>query len=557
MHTRHVLIMVLGIIASLGMTTDGCNTAGPGTSFDLRPPPAVLSITPTSDSRLRRIEVNLRDYPDAYSINWEFGDGSTANDRTIAEGRVVSHEFVADGTFTVRAYLFSRGDLITKEPPRLLAIGALPIEILGPNRDPIARFIVRNVSDSDGNPIALRREFVAQGSSDPDGTIETHRWDFGDGGAAVGRTVEHTFSRSGRFPVQLTVIDDRGGETVTRQSILVNTLPSASFTFEEDAGNSLRFNFDASASADADGALMAFDWDFGDDETATGQQVSHTFAAPDDYNVTLTVTDEFGAEVSTSQLVDVTGSDPFVRSTSPDTGEVDMTISDVTIDGENFADGATVQLRRGATTIDATSVSVQSETTIVAGFDLSGAVIGSYEVVVENPDGNTASLADGFRIVTPDMVRLTTSLGDIVLQMVDDAPITTSNFLEYVEDGFYNGTIFHRVVPDFVVQGGGFLPGMVMQDGIRDPIRNEFSPDRSNLRGTVAMAKLGGDPDSATSQFFFNLGDNSMNLDNQNGGFTVFANVIQGLDVIDAIAAVDLNGETPVEDVILISATRE
>jgi len=87
-------------------------------------------------------------------------------------------------------------------------------------------------------------------------------------------------------------------------------------------------------------------------------------------------------------------------------------------------------------------------------------------------------------------------------------------------------------------------------------IMNEFSADRSNLRGTVAMAKLGGDPDSATSQFFFNLDDNSENLDNQNGGFTVFAEVVEGLDVVDAISEVDLNGEVPVDDVLLINAER-
>jgi len=116
------------------------------------------------------------------------------------------------------------------------------------------------------------------------------------------------------------------------------------------------------------------------------------------------------------------------------------------------------------------------------------------------------------------------------------------------------------VVPDFVVQGGGFLPGMVKQDGVRDPIVNEFSPERSNLRGSLAMAKLGGDPDSATSEFFFNLGDNSSNLDTQNGGFTVFAHVIEGVDIVDMIATVPLggnSGNTPIDDVILIRAVRE
>ncbi len=164
-------------------------------------------------------------------------------------------------------------------------------------------------------------------------------------------------------------------------------------------------------------------------------------------------------------------------------------------------------------------------------------------------------------------VRLRTSLGDVVIALLKDAPATTDNFLRYVRDGFYNGTIFHRVLPGFVVQGGGFLPGLVRQTGVRDPVVNEFSPDRSNLRGTVAMAKVGGNPDSATSQFFFNLADNSSNLDNQNGGFTVFARVVEGIDVVDAMAAVatgqrqDPDGNTfddvPLEDIVLISATVE
>jgi len=140
------------------------------------------------------------------------------------------------------------------------------------------------------------------------------------------------------------------------------------------------------------------------------------------------------------------------------------------------------------------------------------------------------------------------------------APVTVLNFLQYVEDGFYDGTIFHRVIPDFVVQGGTFLPGLVRQEPLRDPIPNEFDPSRSNVAGTVAMAKISGDPDSATSGFFFNLVDNSENLDNQNGGFTVFARV-WNMDVVNDIATVPTttkqtpDGATlenvPVEDIVI------
>lgn len=123
------------------------------------------------------------------------------------------------------------------------------------------------------------------------------------------------------------------------------------------------------------------------------------------------------------------------------------------------------------------------------------------------------------------------------------APITVANFIRYVNDGAYNNTIIHRSVYQFVVQGGGYR--MRIEGGsvaaldpidTYGPILNEFSPERSNLRGTIAMAKLPGDPHSATSQWFVNLADNSANLDYQNGGFTVFGRVLgEGMDLFDAI----------------------
>ena len=144
---------------------------------------------------------------------------------------------------------------------------------------------------------------------------------------------------------------------------------------------------------------------------------------------------------------------------------------------------------------------------------------------------------------------------DVLLfdQAGEGAPITVENFTNYVEDGDYENSIIHRSVEDFIIQGGGFIvedvaealaannpPAAVSNVPTDDPIPNEFSPERSNVQGTIAMAKLGGDPDSATSQWFFNLGDNSANLDNQNGGFTVFGEVLSDadFDVVEAIADV-------------------
>jgi len=135
------------------------------------------------------------------------------------------------------------------------------------------------------------------------------------------------------------------------------------------------------------------------------------------------------------------------------------------------------------------------------------------------------------------LIRMHTNLGDIDVQLLPaSAPLTVANFLNYMNRGAYNNSIFHRSVPKFIIQGGGFYKGFSAIPA--DPaVTNEFSI--SNTRGTIAMAKLGSDPNSATNQWFFNLGDNSANLDNQNGGFTVFGRVASpaGLAVMDKIGA--------------------
>ena len=145
------------------------------------------------------------------------------------------------------------------------------------------------------------------------------------------------------------------------------------------------------------------------------------------------------------------------------------------------------------------------------------------------------------------IVRFDTAMGSFHVQLFDTAtPLTTQNFLNYVNDGDYVNTFFHRLaytgspsVP-FVLQGGGFTydPALELFDFVPTdaPVQNEFN--FSNLYGTIAMAKTAAGPDTATSQFFFNLGDNSANLDNQNGGFTVFGQVIgSGMAVVDLLAA--------------------
>jgi cyclophilin family peptidyl-prolyl cis-trans isomerase len=139
--------------------------------------------------------------------------------------------------------------------------------------------------------------------------------------------------------------------------------------------------------------------------------------------------------------------------------------------------------------------------------------------------------------VTGTVVQFNTVLGRFNFELFADTPLSSANFLGYVNSGAYNNTIIHRSVAGFVIQGGGYTYSVTATHIPTSPaVRNEFR--RSNLRGTVAMAKLGGNPDSATSEWFVNLGDNSANLDNQNGGFTVFARVLgNGMSVVESIAA--------------------
>lgn len=140
--------------------------------------------------------------------------------------------------------------------------------------------------------------------------------------------------------------------------------------------------------------------------------------------------------------------------------------------------------------------------------------------------------------VTGQVVQFDTVLGKFNFEMLaNDAPATVTNFLNYVNRGAYNGTFIHRSVPGFVLQGGGYTVSnnQIVHIAVDPPVVNEYK--LSNLRATVAMAKSGGDPNSATSEWFVNLGDNSSNLNNQNGGFTVFARVIGGsMNMVDTIA---------------------
>jgi len=150
------------------------------------------------------------------------------------------------------------------------------------------------------------------------------------------------------------------------------------------------------------------------------------------------------------------------------------------------------------------------------------------------------------------IVEFDTNFGTFQVNLYDlDTPATVANFLAYVQDGDYSDSVIHRSIAGFIIQGGAVTTDAdanLTEIAQRAPVQNE--PDFANVRGTIAMAKLPSDPDSATSQWFFNLSDNSANLDSQNGGFTVFGEVIDnGMTVVDAITAVPtFNGVAGLND---------
>lgn len=158
------------------------------------------------------------------------------------------------------------------------------------------------------------------------------------------------------------------------------------------------------------------------------------------------------------------------------------------------------------------------------------------------------------------MVVISTSKGDIHLELdKENTPVTVENFLKYVQSGFYNNTVFHRVIDGFMIQGGGLNANME-QKSTEAPIRNEAKNGKPNKRGTIAMARTM-DPHSATAQFFINVADNGFlnySSDNIQGfGYCVFGEVIEGMDVVDAIGKVKTgqrmgHGDVPVEEVSII-----
>ncbi len=373
----------------------------------------------------------------------------------------------------------------------------------------------------------------------------------------------------GTLTFQLTVTEEaRGLSSTDTVTITVNSednaAPVADAGEDQVVAAGSVVTLDGSGSSDPDEEdELAFTWTrvSGPEVTLThADQAIATFTAPAAWSTLtfrLEVNDGRGGSASDKVTITVLGADP---------GEDRKVVPGlvVTLDGSG-SDPGFGTLSYLWEQVDGTNVTLSNSTTQRASFTVpNDAADGStltFQLTVDNGEGVTAANTVTLTVVTQPVVRLETSEGNIDLNMlIDGAPITALNFLQYVEDGFYSDTIFHRVMPGFVIQGGGYLSGMEEADGVRDPIVNEFGEDRSNIRGTVAMAKLSGDPDSATSQFFFNLVDNSANLDTQNGGFTVFATVTdETMAVVDDIATVETGSfagfdDVPVVDVVLLKA---
>ena len=199
-------------------------------------------------------------------------------------------------------------------------------------------------------------------------------------------------------------------------------------------------------------------------------------------------------------------------------------------------------------------------TGLIAGLTLAVSTISCAQ---EETQGETAEKES--EITLNPRLKIQTTLGDFVLELDGEkAPISTLNFIRYAEDGFYNGTVFHRVIPNFMIQGGGFNVAMDQKtDGLRAPIKNEWRNGLKNDRGTIAMARTG-EPDSATAQFFINVVDNA-SLDRASGGaaYAVFGKVVEGMETVEKIRNTKVfqhpkypqGAVTPVEPVVIQTIT--
>ncbi len=259
------------------------------------------------------------------SYAWDFGDGSTGT------GKTSSRTYTAPGTYTVKLTVTDNRGGTATTTRQVTAVAA--------NVLPTAAF-TDSVTD-------LAATFDAGGSADSDGTISGYAWEFGDGSTGTGRTSSRTYTAPGTYTVKLTVTDNRGGTaTTTRQvtAVAANVLPTAAFT---DSVTDLAATFDAGGSADSDGTISGYAWEFGDGSTGTGKTSNRTYTAPGTYTVKLTVTDNRGGTATTTRQVTATSPAPSKPSAANtgvpagtaltvQTGNLTITTPGTVIDGKDI-----------------------------------------------------------------------------------------------------------------------------------------------------------------------------------------------------------------------------
>lgn len=340
---------------AVGAATAVVNIVEPAPPQNIAPS-ASFTVSPAADGNGLKVDLNASSSSDPdgtiASYRWVFGDGS-AN----GSGRTASHTYAAGGTYTIRLTVTDNdGATGTSTASVTLSDPEQPV-----NQQPVASFTAAPTGAADG----MEYEFDASNSVDPDGSISSYQWNFGDGSTATGQTVRHTFASAGSFVVRLTVRDNQSATGTASATINVtapeppeNRLPSASFTASQvSGGDAYTVRFDGSSSYDPDGTIASFAWDFGDAATAAGVSTTHTYSGAGSYTVTLTVTDNAGGRATSTATIELTAPDPPANepplasfTAAPGAGELEIDFdagasrdSDGTIASYrwNFGDGTT------------------------------------------------------------------------------------------------------------------------------------------------------------------------------------------------------------------------
>ena len=304
-----------------------------------QPPTASFTANPTSGDAPLTVIFNDSGSSDedgtVVSYHWDYGDGSTDS------GANTSYTYTSAGNYTVTLTV-TDDDGATDTSTRLIQVTTAPV----PNQPPNASFTASPTSGE--APLAVN--FNGSGSTDPDGTIATYSWNFGDGASGTGVSRIHTYAAAGNYTVTLTVTDDDGATDTSTRLIQVTTAPvpnqppNASFTASPTSGEApLAVNFNGSGSTDPDGTIATYSWNFGDGASGTGVSRIHTYAAAGNYTATLTVTDDDGATDTSTRLIQVTEppasnlppNRPVIS--SPYDGEMNTDLL-LTVETEQFSD---------------------------------------------------------------------------------------------------------------------------------------------------------------------------------------------------------------------------